>query len=52
MRVALAELELGGAAAPWERLGFAVAGDDLQVGTVPPAIRGRGAGGDSGMDSS
>jgi hypothetical protein len=32
--VALAELELGGAAAAWERLGFAVAGDGLRVGAV------------------
>lgn len=34
MSVTLAELELGGALAPWERLGFAVDGDGLQVGTV------------------
>jgi hypothetical protein len=32
--VALAELELSGAAGPWERLGFAVAGDGLQIGAV------------------
>jgi hypothetical protein len=40
--VALVELELGGAAAPWERLGFAIAGDALQVG----AVRLRFAGGE------
>ncbi len=44
MRVALAELEVGGAAAPWERLGFAVAGDGLQVG----AVRLRFTGGEPG----
>ena len=34
MSVTLTELELGGAVAPWERLGFAVDGDGLRVGTV------------------
>jgi hypothetical protein len=40
--VVLAELELAGAAAPWERLGFAVAADDLRIG----AVRLRFAGGE------
>ncbi len=44
MSVALAELEMSGAAAPWERLGFAVAGDGLQVG----AVRLRFTGGEPG----
>ena len=34
MSVVLTELELGGAVAPWERLGFAVDGDGLRVGAV------------------
>jgi hypothetical protein len=34
MSVVLTELTLGGDAAPWERLGFAVAGDGLRVGAV------------------
>jgi hypothetical protein len=34
MSVTLAELEVGGAAAPWERLGFAAGRDALRVGGV------------------
>ena len=34
MSVVLTELELGGAVAPWERLGFAVDDDGLRVGAV------------------
>jgi hypothetical protein len=32
--VTLVELQLGGTAAPWERLGFATAGDLLRIGAV------------------
>jgi hypothetical protein len=44
----LAELELGGAAAPWERLGFAVAGDGLRIGAVSLSFTGEAPAGITG----
>jgi hypothetical protein len=41
MSVALAELELGGAVAPWARLGFAVGGDGVRVGDVRLRLTGQ-----------
>jgi hypothetical protein len=46
--VVLAELELGGAAARWERLGFAVAGDGLRIGAVSLRFTGEAPAGIAG----
>ena len=49
MSVSLVELELGGSAAPWERIGFAAEPDgSIRVGAVRLRFRGQGTGGEGG----